>query len=543
MKKILLCISLVMLGTSLFSQMVKGKITDEGGEPLIGATVLEKGTTNGTATDLDGNFELSVSNLNAILEVSYTGFERLSLPLQGQTNVTIALNSSSISIDEVVVVGYGQTRKEGLTGSVTTLRSDRLEQVPLASVEQTLQGNVAGLQSVTGNGQPGANVQIRIRGIGSISASSEPLYVIDGIPVTAGDLTRTNTTANTMASINPNDIETVTVLKDASATAIYGSRGANGVILITTKSGKAGKAKVSLRTQYGLNDWAVSESRRLKPMTSTQYTEMFLDGWLIRGETVDKAISRFQGYYGDAVEFGPNGEIQKVNVETDWVDGITRTGANQSYDLSVQGGNEKATYYASGSYFSQESPIIYSGLERYNTRLNLTVNASDRFKITNNISGSFLNQRGASDGSGWANPLYSAYFIAPVIPLYDEQGRFYGDHANFFMGGNNPIGSLSGDDNREFDQIRVTDNLSAEYTLTDGLVFKSSWSADLINIQENFFRNGRYGDGRNNGGYANEYVTNQLNWITTQTLNYQKSFNNTHNFTVLGGYEAQKNQR
>lgn len=541
MKKLALHLLLVLLTGYVSAQVsVTGTITDESGEPLPGATVLERGTANGTVSDLDGNFSLMVAGQYAILEVSYTGFEPQELPLQGRNTIAIVLRSASIAIDEVVVVGYGQTRKEGLTGSVQTLRSDKLEQVPLASVEQTLQGNVAGLQSVTGNGQPGANVQIRIRGIGSISASSEPLYVIDGIPVTAGDLTRTNTTANTMASLNPNDIETITVLKDASSTAIYGSRGSNGVILITTKSGKEGKAKISLRTQYGFNDWAVSENRRMKPLTSTQYTEMFLDGWTIRGETVEKAISRFQGYYGDAVEFGPNGEITKVNVETDWVDGITRTGQNQSYDLSVQGGTGKMTYYLSGGYFNQESPIIYSGLDRYNSRLNLTVNATERLTISNNLSASFLNQRGMSDGSGWANPLYTAYFLAPVIPLYDDQGRFYGDHANFFMGGNNPIGSLSGDDNREFDQIRIMDNLSADYKILDDLTFRTAWAFDLINIQENFFRNGRYGDGRNNGGYANEYVTNQLNWIGTQTLNYSKTVGENHNFTALLGYEAQK---
>ncbi|MCB0632611.1 MAG: TonB-dependent receptor [Lewinella sp.] len=544
MKKISLSLLLTILTVGLYAQLtVTGMVKDESGEPLLGATVLEKGTINGTATDIDGAYTLTVSGPDAILEISYTGFEAMEMPVRGRTNLDITMSSASIDISEVVVVGYGESRKEGLTGSVQSLRSDKLEQVPLASVEQTLQGNIAGLQSVASSGQPGSNVQIRIRGIGSISASSEPLYVIDGIPVTAGDITRTNTTANTMASLNPNDIESITVLKDASSTAIYGSRGANGVILITTKSGKEGKPKIALRTQVGWNDWAVSDSRRLQPLSSTEYTEMFLEGWMNRGETVEKAISRFQGYYGDAVEFGANGEIQKVNVETNWVEGISRTGQNQSYDLSVQGGTDKVTYYASAGYFSQESPIIYSGLDRYNSRLNLTAQLSDRFSITNNLSASYLEQTGMSDGSGWANPMYNAYFLAPVIPLYDEQGRFYGDHASFFMGGNNPVGSLSGDDDRGFSQTRIMDNLSASWKIIDGLTFRSAWAFDMINIQENFFRNGRYGDGRNNGGYANEYVRNELNWIGTQTLNYALTLGDNHNITALLGYEAQKNTR
>lgn len=541
MKKALLCILLGFLANVMYSQStVKGTITDESGEPLPGATVLEKGTINGTATDLDGNYVLSISSTNAILEVSYTGFEKKDIAVNGRGTVDISLASAAIGISEVVVVGYGESRKEGLTGSVQSLSSDKLEQVPLASIEQTLQGNVAGLQSVTGNGQPGANVQIRIRGQGSISASSEPLYVIDGIPVTAGDLTRTNTTANTMASINPNDIESITVLKDASSTAIYGSRGANGVILITTKSGKEGKPKVALRTQYGFNDWAVSESRMLQPLSSTEYTEMFIEGWVNRGETVERAIERFEGYYGDAVTFGANGEIQQVNVETNWVEGISRVGQNQSYDLSVQGGTDKVKYYASAGYFSQESPIIYSGLDRYNSRLNITAEILPGVTISNNLSVSFLNQAGMSSGSGWANPLYNAYFLAPVIPLYDEQGRFYGDHKSFFMGGNNPVGSLSGDDTREFDQIRLMDNLSADWEIVKGLTFRSAWAFDIINIEETFFRNGRYGDGRNVGGYANEYYRNQLNWIGTQTLNYATSFGENHHLSALLGYESQK---
>lgn len=541
MKKLLLCIMLGLAAHAMHAQTtVRGTITDESGDPLPGATVLEKGTVNGTATDLDGTYILSVSKPNTILEISYTGFEKKEIPVSGQGTVDVSLAATSIGISEVVIVGYGESRKEGLTGSVQTVRAEQLEQVPLASVEQTLQGNVAGLQSVSSNGQPGANVQIRIRGIGSISASSEPLYVIDGIPVTAGDLTRTNTTANAMASLNPNDIESVTVLKDASSTAIYGSRGANGVILITTKSGQEGKPKVALRTQYGFNDWAVSENRRLKPLTSTQYAEMFLEGWMNRGETVEKAIERFEGYYGDAVTFGPNGDVQQVNVETDWVEGISRTGQNQSYDLSVQGGTDKVKYYASAGYFSQESPIIYSGLDRYNSRLNVTAQITNSITISNNLSASFLNQRGMSDGSFWANPLYSAYFLAPVIPLYDEQGRFYGDHKNFFMGGNNPIGSLSGDDDREFDQIRLMDNLSADWKIVDGLTLRTSWAVDILNIQENFFRNGRYGDGRNVAGLARAYMRNQLNWIGTQTLNYAKTIGDSHNITALVGYESQK---
>lgn len=523
---------------------VRGTVTGPQNEPLIGATILIKGTAQGTTTDIDGSFMVEVPGQQAVLQFTYTGFAQQEVtvtPASTQLNVT--MEESASALQEIVVVGYGESRKEALTGSVSSLRADKIEQVPLASIEQTLQGNIAGLQSITGNGQPGANTQIRIRGQGSISASSEPLYVIDGIPVSSGDISRLNTTANVMASINPNDIETVTVLKDAAATSIYGSRGSNGVILITTKSGKSGKPKIDLRTQVGVNDWAVSESRRLRTLTSTEYTEMYLEGWMARGESIERAIQRFNGHYPGAVDFGPNGEIQQVNVESNWIDEITRTGVNQSYDLSLSGGNDIVTYFASASYFSQESPIIYSGLDRYSSRLNLSVQATEKLKFTNNLSVSKIDQFGASDGSGWANPIYTSYFLAPTIPIRDEQGRFYGDHQNFFMGGNNPVGSLSGDDQRELEQIRILNSFTGEYEIVKGLKFKTSWAFDLINLGEFTYRNPRYGDGRNVGGFASESAINELNWIGTQTLNYNKTFAQKHGVSALVGYEAQNNQR
>ena len=540
----LIGITLLLCSAMAYGQFtVKGVVQDETGLSLIGASVVVKNTTIGTTTDLDGSFELQVPEDDVTLVISFIGYETQEYQASAaMPEVLITLAEATTQLNEVVIVGYGTSRKEELTGAVTKLQSAKLEQVPLASVEQTLQGNVAGLQAVMGNGQPGSNVQVRIRGIGSITASSEPLYVIDGIPVTAGDITRTNTTANTMASLNPNDIESVTVLKDAAATSIYGSRGSNGVILITTKSGRSGKPRIDLHAQYGVNDWAVSEKKRLKPLTSEQYTQMFIEGWVNRGESVQDAIDRFDGYYPGAVTFNSAGDIQQINVETNWIDEITRKGQNQSYDLSASGGNDFVNYYISGSYFSQDAPIIYSGLDRLSSRVNVTVNASSKLKITNNLFASTLDQRGMSDGSFWANPLYTGYFLAPVIPLKDDQGRYYGDHL-FFMGGNNPVGSLSGDDERMFNQLRILDNLSAEYEILKDLKFRTSWAIDRIDVQEFFYRNPRYGDGRNVGGFATETNIGENNWIGTQTLNYSKSLNNIHQFTFLAGYEAQKNQR
>lgn len=295
-----------------------GIVKDVGGEPLIGATVQVKGTTSGTVTDLDGSFSVQLEEDQGILVVSFTGFTTQEVMVTAATaEVEIILEESAENLTEIVVTGYGTTTKEGLTGSVTSLGSDKLEQVPLVSVEQTLQGNVAGLQANLTSGQPGSPVDIRIRGQGSITASSQPLFVVDGVPLynPEDDLTNNSETANVMASFNPNDIESVTVLKDASATAIYGSRAANGVILITTKSGKSGKPQVRFSAQMGWNDWAVSENRRLRGLTSEEYTNLFMEGEINRGRSVEEAIERFNDRFPDptsgkpAVDIIPSGDI------------------------------------------------------------------------------------------------------------------------------------------------------------------------------------------------------------------------------------------
>ena len=550
----MMILSLLLLGgqTLLAQFTLTGSITDAGsGEPLIGATILVDGTTTGSVTDFEGKYTIEIPGNSAKLIFSYTGYQSQEIDVtSATTTLDLAMESGSEQLSEVVVTGYGSTRKEALTGAVTSLRSDKLEQVPLSSVEQTLQGNVAGLQAVMANGQPGANASIRIRGQGSISASSEPLYVIDGIPIASGNLTSNAESSNPIATINPNDIETVTVLKDASATAIYGSRAANGVILITTKSGKSGKPKIDLRTQVGYNDWAVKESNRLRGLTAEEYSRLYIEGWVNRGETVEQAIDRFNGHYPDpltgqpAVDLTPNGSggvnVGTIRVDTRWIDELSRQGLNQSYDLSVSGGNDIVTYYASGSYFSQEAPIIYSELDRYSSRLNLSVNASPKLKISNNLNISRTSQQGMNDATRWANPLYNGYLLAPTIPVRDPTGQFYGDHKSFFMGGNNPIGSLSGDDNQEWTMTRIIDNVTGSYEILEGLIFKTAWGIDLLNYKEFYYRNGRYGDGRNTNGFGSELTRDVVNWIGTQTLNYGTSLGGSHNLDFLLGYEVQK---
>lgn len=239
----------------------------------------------------------------------------------------------------------------------------------------------------------------------------------------------------------------------------------------------------------------------------------------------------------------------EIRVDTRWVDEITRnklfgfgdeSSLNQSYDVSVGGGSERVNYYASASYFEQQSPIIGVGLDRYTARLNLRSKAFKWLTLTNNLTVSRTNQTGPDDATAWSNPLYNGYLLAPVIPIRDETGLFYDGHKNFFMGGNNPVGSLSGDDDLEWTLNRIVDNVSAEVTILEGLTFKTNWAIDLYNYNEFYFRNARYGDGRNSNGFAEETTHSITNWVGTQTLNYNKTFGQNHNFGMLLGYEANK---
>ncbi len=520
---------------------ITGSVLNSNGEPLVGATILVQGTTNGTVADLDGSYSIRVNEVDQALLFSFTGYSTQTIPIETSSIIHAVLIESASTLEEIVVIGYGTRTRSTITGSVGLLEAEKLEQVPVSSFEQTLQGNVAGLQSTGIDGSPGGNAQIRIRGIGSITASSEPLYVIDGQIVQSGDLTEINgndeRSGNVMAGINPNDIESLTVLKDASSTAVYGSRGANGVILITTKSGKAGVSRVNLRTQVGFN--SVASNNLLQPLNADQYTQLFLEGYTNGGDTQAEAQEKLDNRFEQLVDPSTG---QRTN--TNWLDAITRTGLNQSYDLSASGGTEKMNYFFSGSYFDQESHLIGSDFDRLSGRINLGFDASEAVRITNRINISNTNQNGFVDGSAWANPLYNAYLLSPLIPIRDDQGRFNADHKNYFpMGGNNPVGKLSGEDTRQTKQLRLMDNFAVEVDLLQHLTVRSQWNFDVIQIDESQFENARFGNGRNSGGLAEERAVLNKSWLATQSVTYDNTFGSDHTINVFVGYETQESTR
>lgn len=525
---------------NLQTREVTGTIRDVTGLPLPGVNVVIDGTGNGTQSDFDGNYTIEVNDNEDVLVFSYLGMLTQKIKVDNQSVINVILKEDVASLDEVVVVGYGTASKESLTGSVGTVKSEELEQIPVTTFEQTLRGSTAGLQATAVDGAPGGNTQVRIRGIGSITASSEPLYVIDGIPIqngSIGTIDNDGTSTNVMAAINPNDIESISVLKDAASTAIYGSRGANGVILITTKSGKSGKPRISLKALTGFNSQAYKNI--LRPLNAAQYTELYLEGYINQGDTPAEAQARFDATFQQLID-----PKTGKPTDTNWLDAITRTGITQSYDLSASGGTDNLKYFFSGSFFDQENYIIGSGFKRLSARSNLEFKATDYLTISNNVSVSNLKSSTFDDSGSFNNPFKNTLELSPLIPIYDEQGRFNGQHANYFpLGGANPVGSLSGDDIWENEQRRIIDNFAVSITPIKNLTFRSQWNFDILSLREYQYGNPRYGYGRNSGGFAYEANTEIKTWVGTQTLDYNIKLKSLHNINLLAGYEAQKTTR
>ncbi|WP_159022080.1 TonB-dependent receptor [Formosa sp. L2A11] len=514
---------------------ISGAVTGPDGLPLPGVNIHIKGTSKGTQTNFDGEYALMVED-GSVLVFSFMGMVGQTIKVGEKSTINIVMEEDAASLEEVVLVGYGSQKKEAITGAVAVVKGAELEQAPTSSFEQSLRGSVAGIQASALDGAPGANTEVRVRGIGSINASSEPLYVIDGIPVSAGSQSLNDNdgaSSNVMSSINPNDIESISILKDAASTAIYGSRGANGVILINTKQGKSGKATIQLKTLTGFNSQA--SKNILKPLNAAQYKELYIEGYVNLGLTTAEAQTQMDNLYTQQID-PSTGEA----TDTDWLDAITRTGITQSYDLSVRGGTDKVKYFMSAGYMDQESYIIGYGFNRFSTRANLEYKASEFLTISNNISISDITSSTAPDAGSWNNPFKSTLELSPLIPIYDEEGEYNADHVAYFPIGSNPVGSLSGEDLWETKTNRIIDNFAISANILDNLVFRSQWNFDILSINESTYYNRRYGTGYDTNGYAYEGNVSQKTWVGTQTLDYNFSLGESHDFNVLAGYEAQQ---
>ena len=523
----MLCVTLISsLSFAQTTKMVTGTITDAvSGESLIGVNIMIEGSATGTTTDLDGKYSLNVPE-NAVLVVSYIGYETIKESVKGRTVIDVKLGAKSEVMDEVVVVGYTTMKKADVLGAVSKVGTKELTAAPLASAEQALQGRIAGVQVSAATGAPGADISVHVRGVGSIYSDNAPLYIVDGIPSSEG-----------LNNISPNDIENVTVLKDASSAAIYGSRATNGVILITTKQGKSGKARISYNGTVG-----VQNAVNLVKMANTkEYVELYNEA--TAADNIGTSIQR--SFITDDML----GNLANVN----HVDEIFRTAMMHSHELSVSGGNDNVSYLVSGSYFNQDGIIRNSGYERGTLRANLNAKAKEWLHIGMNMNGSIANTKSvSSSGDGYGNNqggsvVRYAMFRNPAIPVKDANGNYidkpstyFGNaiYDTFFGDGYNPE-ALADYTDRNKNNKTLFAKVNAKILLPFNLNLNTNFGVDYRSFEEKVY-NRSWGDNNRINNPNSLTIANEedLNWTFNTTLNFNRKFNDAHTVSALVGFEA-----
>ncbi|AWW30462.1 TonB-dependent receptor [Echinicola strongylocentroti] len=512
-KKYLFAVLLLFYAASSFAQniTVTGTVIDvESKETVPGVNVVELATkntsnVNGTATDIDGRFELSVP-ADATLSFSYLGYTTQNIPVNGQTTLEVALGQDMSHLEEVVVIGYGQVRKKDLTGSVSNVEGAQLENLPAARVDQTLQGRAAGVQVSQISGDPGAAPTIRIRGGNSIQGNNEPLWVIDGVIV--------GTDFN-LSNINTNDIQSIDVLKDAVAVSIYGTRGANGVILVTTKSGAGAKTKVSVNAYYGVQSMVTQVD--------------FLDGPQHAAYANEDAAFR-----QSALPFPDMSSVPNV----DWIDQVSQNGAVQNVDLSISGtaDDQKTNYYISANYFDQEGLIRSTGIKKYIFRVNMDKEISELVKAGFRVNISRLkNENSKINFSG----LYLT--TTPTRAIYDENGDFTALDPITDGISRNYEADIQMRQNHDF-VTNILGNIYLELRPMENLIFKTTLSPEINNYKQNIFNPGALPNNLiiQNGGDAAINTSLRMGYINENTVNYYKDFANGDRLTALAGFTIQK---
>ena len=491
--------------------IVKGCVTDNTGETLIGVTVMIKGTTIGTITNLDGIYELEVENLNDTLVFSYIGFEKVIQPINGRTEINIIMQMASFALDEVVAIGYGIKKQTDIIGAVSVVNSKEISALPVSNVSEALQGKATGVSVTQNTGAPGAGTSIRIRGTGTINNNS-PLFIIDGVPTKD---------ANT---VSPSDIESISILKDAAASSIFGSRASNGVILITTKKGKEGSMNINFNTYTGLQ--VVSNLTEM--CNKDQYIEIFNEAATNDGRSLITT---------GMADTMPN---------TNWWKEIFRPAIITSTDLSVSGGGKNTNYLVSGNYFHQEGIILNSGYDRFSFRTSVNSELSKKVNIGTNISlsSATTNQVGSSgDGYGGngGSVVRYAFFRTPLYPVYDNNGDYIDynpDYAQFLGDGYNPVGFAEKYD-WKIKEHRMLGNIFLNWKITDHLAFRADYGLDYLSLGDKRFNENWGYQGRiNNPNTLEQISTTSSQHIWKSTLTFDKNYNDKHNLNILAGFEA-----
>jgi TonB-linked SusC/RagA family outer membrane protein len=553
---------------------VTGRVVDaDTNEPLMGVTVFVVGTQRGTTTGTDGRFTLEVPDGSEVLAFSFVGYVRQEVAIGDNTEFNIRLSSDVAMLDDVVVVGYGVQRRAEVTGSVTSIRAEMIQGTPTSSFENALQGRLAGVNVAESTGEPGAAPQIIIRGVGSISAGNEPLYVIDGVPIGQNFNLQQNvgsqnpnftaTRVNPLATINPNDIESIEVLKDASAAAIYGSRGSNGVILVTTKRGRTNSPpQVNFRSYVGVSS-AFNTPDLMNAEELIAYTKDARNNTYLRQQDpTNPASPFFNPQYNPDTNAGreasgatgnhliPEAYVNWDGTDTDWLDLVMDTAVLQNYDMSVSGGGENFTYFLGGGFMDQAGIIDGSAFNRYSINTNLTADLSERIQVGIGLNAAFTeHDRKSANAPYFGNPpgiIYSALTQSPVVSPFNSDGTY-----RQLEGSHNDLGGATTTTNhplavRDYiDELinnnRIFGNIFGTYNFMENLRFKTMVGYDIDNYQRSFYQGTQF---FYRGGaprpYAESTSAQGFNWLWENTVDYQTSFGEDHRVDALIGFTAQK---
>ncbi|MDG1277423.1 MAG: TonB-dependent receptor [Algoriphagus sp.] len=528
MRKVLLLGLMLMLGSAVaFAQnrVITGTvISTEDNLGVPGATVLVKGTTIGTATDLDGKYSISVPSGSNVLVFTFVGLRPQEVTIGNRTTIDVSMEPDVQALSEFVITSYGDQSKREITGAISSVKGEVFENLPVQSFDRAMQGRIAGVQVTSTSGQPGGTLNVRIRGVGSINAGNDPLYIVDGVQVNNGGLSGQGS-QNALASINPNDIESIEVLKDAAAAAIYGAQAANGVVLINTKKGKKGKSQVKVSVQEGivqpLNLYDVMDASQLAGIKRVAYQNRGL------------ATSGSDATYGNPED--PN--LQSY----DWLDALYRQGRLSVYDLSISGGDEKTTFFLSGSYTKQEGQIEMSDYNRATGRLNVTHRPNKNLTVAANLSLSFQNTNGSIDRGNFVNgPFVAGFSARPNVPIYNEDGSFAPYPSNHLFGYNIVQGVF--EELRSGKTVQTVSNLQLNYQIAPWLSWTSYFGLDFSDNADINNRPSTIPVFSSYGGASVFTARRNTNFNTNHNFNFNKKFNDVHTVSGILGFEYKGSQ-
>lgn len=541
------------LRPAVADQTISGRVTDGAtGSGLPGVSVVVKGTSRGTTTDGDGNYRVSAPDGPVTLAFSFIGYVTQEVVVGNRSTVNITLANDDKTLSEIVVVGYGTQNRRELTGSITSINTQTIRDQPVTNVVEGLSGRLPGVLIQQNTGAPGNAPSIKVRGLGSISAGNGPLVVVDGQPLNSGGLTN----AGGLQQLNPNDIEKIDVLKDASATAIFGSRGANGVVLVTTKRGRSGQARINVDYYTGIQE--VSKTMDLlnsqqfaeysKQATNTAYLER-VPGASINDPNSKRAAGQRYRY--------PRGEFPGIDFDnpaslpyTDYQALIFQRAPISNYQVSASGGSDKVQYFVSGNYISQDGIIKRSGLDRYTVRSNIDAQLNSKLKVGLSFTPSYTVENRVNSDGHWASNgvINAALSLLPFLSVYQADGTTYNSAAQVsgaydFSGVTNPLANITERDDR-VNSLRLLGNAYAEYAIWKTLRYRGTFGTDLSYQRRNRFQtsaiplNQLLPPNANNGS---AFSSQNVNWVTSHTLNYTLDLGTKHHLEALAGLESQKN--